>query len=70
MFLELASLAEVTGLPVHRRRHAAGSSASTPDLRAGFMRYVAASALLLVLFGVTLFIQQPASRMLHQLIRG
>lgn len=70
VFADSSSLADATGLPVIGTIMHGWLEREHASLRAGLMRYVAAAALLLVLFGVTLIIQQPAARMLHQLIHA
>jgi hypothetical protein len=40
------------------------------ELRGGLMRYVAASGALFVVFMVVMFVEQPASRMVRNLLEG
>lgn len=70
VFVDSRSLADATGLPVLGSVMRGWLDRERAELRAGLMRYVAASAFLLVVFAVALFVQQPASRMLRNLIHG
>lgn len=70
VFVDSRSLADATGLPVLGSVMRGWLERERADLRAGLRRYIAASALLLALFFVAIFIQQPASRMLRHVIYG
>lgn len=62
------SLAEITGLPVLGTVTRTWIERQQAEIRRGLLRYSAVSALLLVLFAVTLFVQQPASRMIRDVL--
>jgi polysaccharide chain length determinant protein (PEP-CTERM system associated) len=70
VFADSRSLADATGLPVLGSVMRGWLDRERAELRAGLKRYIAASALLLVLFGIAFFVQQPASRMLRHVIYG
>jgi polysaccharide chain length determinant protein (PEP-CTERM system associated) len=70
VFADSRSLADATGLPVIGTIMHGWIDRERAALRAGLMRYVAAAGLLLVLFGVTLFLQQPAALALRRLLHG
>ncbi len=68
VFASSRTLAEVTGLPVLGTVTRSWVEKYRAQLRQGLLRYAAASALLLVVFIVVVVAQQPASRMLRQLL--
>jgi polysaccharide chain length determinant protein (PEP-CTERM system associated) len=70
VFADSRSLADATGLPVLGSVMRGWLDRERAELRAGLKRYIAASALLLVMFGIAFFVQQPASRMLRHVIYG
>lgn len=68
VFANSRSLAEATGLPVLGTVMRGWADRQRIALRGGVMRYFAASAMLLVVFVVTMLVQQPASRMLRHML--
>ena len=66
VFSSSASLVEITGLPVLGTVTRGWLDRDRAALRAGLKRYFVASGALVAIFCVALFIQQPASRALHQ----
>jgi polysaccharide chain length determinant protein (PEP-CTERM system associated) len=70
VFCDSRSLANATGLPVLGAVMNGWLDKERATLRAGLMRYVAASAALFVVFVVTLLVQQPAARMLRHALQG
>ncbi|MBM0106196.1 hypothetical protein JM946_15800 [Steroidobacter sp. S1-65] len=68
VFATSRTLGEVTGLPVLGTVTRSWVEKYRAQLRRGLLRYAAASALLFVVFIVAVVAQQPASRMLRQLL--
>lgn len=68
VFVGTKSLAEITGLPVLGAVARTWLERQHVEIRRGLMRYSAMSALLLVLFGVVVLLQQPASRFLRNVL--
>jgi len=68
VFSSVRALTELTGLPVLGSVTRTWVEKQRAELKAGLLRYSAASGLLVVLFGVVLFFQEPGSRWLRQLI--
>jgi polysaccharide chain length determinant protein (PEP-CTERM system associated) len=68
VFSDARSLGEATGLPVLGTVMRSWLDRQRAELRGSFMRYVGASAALVVLFIATLLLQQPVSRMLRQVL--
>jgi polysaccharide chain length determinant protein (PEP-CTERM system associated) len=69
VFSNSASLADVTGLPVLGTVTRGWLDRDRASLRAELKRYIAASGCLVILFGVVMTIQQPASRALSQFLQ-
>jgi hypothetical protein len=68
VFVNSRSLAEITGLPVFGTVGRTWVERQQAEVRRSLMRYSAASALLLVLFFATLLVQQPASRLMRDVL--
>jgi polysaccharide chain length determinant protein (PEP-CTERM system associated) len=68
VFADSRTLAELTGLPVLGTVMRGWAEKQRLTLRNGLMRYVAMAALLFVVFVITVFIQQPASRALQHML--
>jgi polysaccharide chain length determinant protein (PEP-CTERM system associated) len=70
VFSDSRSLADATGLPVLGSVMNGWLDRERAALRAGLMRYIAASAALFVLFVITLAVQKPAANALRQVLQG
>jgi polysaccharide chain length determinant protein (PEP-CTERM system associated) len=70
VFADSRALSDATGLPVLGTVQHGWKELEHAALRAGLKRYIAAAGALLVLFGVTLFVQQPAAHFLRGLLKG
>jgi polysaccharide chain length determinant protein (PEP-CTERM system associated) len=70
VFSDSRSLADATGLPVLGTVMNGWLDRERAALRAGLTRYIAAASALLVVFCITLLIQQPVARMLRQVLQG
>jgi polysaccharide chain length determinant protein (PEP-CTERM system associated) len=70
VFVDARSLTEATGLPVLGTVMRGWLDRERNTLRAGLRRYMAASGALILLFVVVMLVQQPATRMLRQLLEG
>ena len=68
VFADSKTLSEITGLPVLGPVMRGWAAPQRLALRQGLMRYVAVAALLFVVFVITVFIQQPASRALRHML--
>jgi hypothetical protein len=68
VFADSRTLSELTGLPVLGTVMRGWAEKQRLTLRNGLMRYVAMAALLFVVFVITVFIQQPASRALQHML--
>lgn len=68
VFSDSRTLGDVTGLPVLGSVTRTWIDKYRAELRRGLLRYSAASVLLFVVFIVALFMQQPGSRLLQQIL--
>jgi polysaccharide chain length determinant protein (PEP-CTERM system associated) len=70
VFSSSRSLMDATGLQVLGTVMRGWVDRERAELRGGLMRYVAASGALFVVFMVVMFVEQPASRMVRNLLEG
>jgi polysaccharide chain length determinant protein (PEP-CTERM system associated) len=68
VFSSARNLADLTGLPVLGAVSRTWLEKQRAEMRGGLMRYAAVSGLLLALFVVVVSVQQPASRLLRQIL--
>lgn len=68
VFVDSRSMAEITGVPVLGSVTRTWVELQRAEIRRGLLRYSAASALLVVLFGVVVVIQRPASQLIHGML--
>jgi polysaccharide chain length determinant protein (PEP-CTERM system associated) len=68
VFVSSRSLAEITGLPVLGTVTRTWIELQQAEIRRSLLRYSAVSALLLIMFVVTLLVQQPAARLMRNVL--